>query len=91
MKTEICEVCGQSYEIGEWVYCPHGFPHGMMTFKPYLDEHNFPEPVEITSWGQRRTLARIHGLVEKEPPSNSKLAERRDRCEWMKEQESHAR
>jgi hypothetical protein len=91
MNTEKCSECGQEYTFGDWPLCPHGSPHGMHTFKPYIDYHMLDHPVEITSWAQRQTLARIHGLVEKEPPSNSKLAERRDKCEWIRRERERCR
>ncbi len=54
----ICDDCGNSYKIGEWPYCPHGVPHGMMTFRPYWDEHVTGSPVYVTSLAQRRELMR---------------------------------
>jgi hypothetical protein len=80
-----CDVCSHDIQIGDWPYCPHGAPHGMHTFKPYIDENMLDHPVEITSWAQRQRLVRENGLIEKERPSNSVFAERRDRNAWFKE------
>jgi len=57
-KFETCPVCQKEYEIGEWPFCPLGRPEGMMTFRPYWDEHLLDKPVLITSWGHRRRLMR---------------------------------
>jgi hypothetical protein len=85
MNTVICEMCGMEYGLGDWPFCPHGTPQGMQTYKEYVDYHMLDKPVEITSWKQKQNLLKQHGLKENEPPSNSKLAERRDRVQWHEE------
>ena len=80
-----CDQCGQEYRIGEWPYCPHGRPMGMLSdFRGYYDEYSFPEPVQITSLGQKRQLMRMNGLIEREPPRKGDISARIDRCEEMK-------
>jgi hypothetical protein len=57
VKMAHCDKCGKDYAIGEWPFCPHGVPHGMMTFVPYWDEHvSSGDPVWVTSLAQRRRL-----------------------------------
>jgi hypothetical protein len=51
-----CDDCGQRYTVGDWPYCPHGKPYGMMTFVPYFDEHICEEGAWVTSLAQRRRL-----------------------------------
>jgi hypothetical protein len=86
---ETCPDCGKEYGIGCWPFCngtgDHGEPRGLQTFIPYIDYHMLDHPVEITSWAQRNRLARENGLIEKDRPSNTHFAERRDRCEWQRE------
>lgn len=58
-----CENCGHIVSIGEWPFCPHGTPNGMMTFKPYFDEHISEKGEWITSWAQRRRLMKINNMA----------------------------
>lgn len=52
-----CESCGKTYNVGEWPWCPHGIPNGMLgEFKPYWDDNLGPEPVYVTSLAQRNNL-----------------------------------
>jgi hypothetical protein len=89
MSTTICEDCGKEYGYGQWPFCngtgDHGIPMGLQTFHAYVDEHMLDHPVEITSWKERNNLLKSHGLKENEPPSPSKLAERKDRVQWQEE------
>ena len=63
-----CDSCGAELRIGEWPFCG-GDPakhepaigFGDKPIEPYMDEHLGPEPVEITSRGQRRAImSRAH-------------------------------
>jgi hypothetical protein len=53
-----CDSCGAELQIGEWPWCPHGDARGFgdKPIEPYMDEMLGPEPVEITSRGQRRAI-----------------------------------
>ena len=91
MKSETCPDCGSQYSFGSWPFCPdHGKPYGM-EFKPYIDYHMLEKPVEITSWAQKQRLLRIHKLIERDPPSNNWMSERRDRCEAIREERGRMR
>ena|GEM_PF-5512090 len=75
-----CDKCGSEYGLGEWPWCPHGRPQGMMTFRPYIDEHIAEHPIEITSWAQRKRIMRQRGLEFAERPPKGWFSEREDRC-----------
>ena len=58
-----CDACGNPISIGDWPYCPHGSARhfGEAPLEPYVDHNLGPEPVEITSRGQRRQImSRAH-------------------------------
>ena len=60
--TEPCPECRKPLEIGEWPYCPHGFPGaGVFGFKPhapYVDYNISTEPVTITNPGDKAKYLR---------------------------------
>jgi hypothetical protein len=87
----VCSECGKEYAAGEWPWCPHGVPRGMLSaFRSYVDEYNFPEPVEITSLGQKKALERIHGLIERDRPKNGDISARIDRSMQIRKQREEA-
>ncbi len=53
-----CDRCGAELRVGDWPFCPHG-PAGRFGDDPiegYWDEHLAPDPVYITTRGERRRL-----------------------------------
>ena len=65
-----CEKCGQAVEIGEWPFCPHGFPSAGVSVisdelpsGPYLCETMGHEPVYVRSKSHMRQEAEARGLV----------------------------
>lgn len=88
----LCDECGKEYGIGDYPFCPHGKPLGMgPEFRAYLDEENFPKPVEVTSLAQKRRLERIYGLVEREPPRPGDISRRKDWAHEVRKQEALCR
>ena len=57
-RTVTCDLCKQTYTVGEWPWCPHGSAKhfGEDPLEPYVDENLGHEPVEITSRAQRRRI-----------------------------------
>lgn len=63
-----CEKCGQEYKTGEWPYCPHGTPRGMLgEFRPYIEYNITHEPVEIRSLADRNRLMKQHNHEHRSP------------------------
>jgi hypothetical protein len=68
-ETVICESCGAAMQIGEWPFCPHGFPSAGINVisdelpnGPYLCETLGHEPVYVTSKSHLRREAEARGL-----------------------------
>lgn len=61
-KSETCPDCEKTYEIGEWPYCPHGIPDGMMMFHPFWAYHMTEDPVYVTSWAHKKRLMKENRL-----------------------------
>jgi hypothetical protein len=55
-KHIVCVNCGIEYRIGEWPFCPHGFPVEHRPFVPYFDEHIVEGGAWITSHRDRVRL-----------------------------------
>lgn len=73
-QTDMCEKCGKIVTIGDFPFCPHenaqGLTLGEEPLEPYVDYNLGPEPVTITTRGQRRKLMAEQGLEfkrKKEP------------------------
>lgn len=65
---ETCATCGKTYQTGEWPWCPHGIPQGMLgEFHTYVDFNIAHEPVEISSLAQRNRLMKEHKLEHRSP------------------------
>lgn len=57
-----CDACGKLVEIGEWPYCPHGVPGGMLgEYKAHWEDNLGPNPVWVTSLAQKQALLRGDG------------------------------
>lgn len=55
----ICESCGKELQVGEWPWCPHGVPQGMLgEYRAHWEENLSPEPVWVTSLAQKEKLLR---------------------------------
>lgn len=66
-----CEKCGEAIEVGEWPFCPHGFPNGsviddQLEGGPRVFEHLGHEGVYIESKSQWRREMEVRGLVCKD-------------------------
>ena len=63
-----CEKCQQDITVGEWPFCPHGFPlHGLRAIGDEIDEWNenvAHTPVHFTSRSEKRRYLKEHGLQE---------------------------
>ena len=64
-----CESCGEPLQIGEWPFCPHGFPSSGVSVisdelpnGPYLCETLGHEPVYVTSKSHLRREAEARNL-----------------------------
>jgi len=70
----ICEKCGADLHVGEWPWCPHEqAPHfGEEPMESYVDENIAPDPVEITTRGQRRAIMRESNLEYKDVSSKKR-------------------
>jgi hypothetical protein len=65
---------------------------GMLSdFKGYRDEYSFAEPVDITSWAQKRALLRQYNAIEREPPRKGDISARIDRCMQQKQEAEKCR
>jgi hypothetical protein len=56
----ICDGCHKELTIGEWPWCPHGFPEKSKGFEPYWDENISDHPVLISNPGDRNKHLRPH-------------------------------
>lgn len=71
-----CDQCGKDVPVGEWPWCPHGIPNGMLgQFRPYIDEHLGHEPVEIRSLAERHAHMKAAGLEYRSPKVGTKGCE----------------
>ena len=64
-----CDVCGAEMQIGEWPFCPHGFPSAGINIVsdelpngPYLCETLGDQPVWVTSKSHLAREAAARGL-----------------------------
>ena len=64
-----CGSCGSEMQIGEWPFCPHGFPSARLNVisdelpnGPYLCETLGDTPVWVTSKSHLRREAAARGL-----------------------------
>lgn len=58
----ICEVCHKELQVGDWPYCPHGRPNGMLgEYKAHWEDNLGPEPVWVTSLAQKQKLLKGDG------------------------------
>jgi hypothetical protein len=64
-----CEKCGNAMQVGEWPFCPHGFPSSRLNVisdelpnGPYFCETLGHEPVWVTSKSHLRREAEARGL-----------------------------
>jgi Fe-S-cluster-containing dehydrogenase component len=96
-KGYICESCNKRVQIGDWPLCPHGKPHGMMTFIPYTDYMAGDKPIEVTSWKERQNLFKpkwngdhIEQIVPRDLP-DSHYRESRERLKQRQEDEKKER
>jgi hypothetical protein len=79
VRFDHCEICGAQLQIGEWPFCPHGFPyHGLSIIDDQLEGgprrfetlgHDAPY---IESKSQLRREAAARGLM---PTGDRKPAE----------------
>jgi len=54
-----CEKCNKEIQVGEWPWCPHGMPQGMLgEYRAHWEENLSPEPVWVTSLAQKQKLLR---------------------------------
>jgi hypothetical protein len=64
----ICEKCEKEIVVGEWPFCPHGFPlHGLKQLGDEIDEINenvSHEPVHFRSRAEKKRYLKEHGLIE---------------------------
>jgi hypothetical protein len=86
-----CDSCGKEYEIGDWIFCPHGAVREKRPFKGWIDEHISSDgPVEITSLAQWNRLMKENNSDLKDKLSQGEMSARRDKREWMKKERQHA-
>jgi hypothetical protein len=64
-----CEKCGNAMQVGEWPFCPHGFPSSRLNVisdelpnGPYWCETLSHEPVYVTSKSHLAREAAARGL-----------------------------
>jgi hypothetical protein len=71
--TDTCEKCGKEMQVGEWAFCPHGFPErpgGVAVVSDDITggaryfENLGPERVWIETKSQLRAELKARGLRE---------------------------
>lgn len=69
--TDICEKCGKEIRVGEWAWCPHGFPEraggvavidDQLPGGPQMLENLSHEPVYVETKSQLRAEMHARGL-----------------------------
>ena len=72
--TDTCEKCGKEIRVGEWAWCPHGFPEragGVAVIDDQITggaryfENLGHEPVWIETKSQLRAELKARGLMPK--------------------------
>jgi hypothetical protein len=67
----LCEKCGKEIQVGEWPFCPHGFPIvGLSVQDDSIPggetiENLAPTPVTFHSRSEKRRYLKEHGIHEK--------------------------
>jgi hypothetical protein len=72
-----CNKCNHEYGIGEFPFCPHGFPLEHRPFKEYFD---ISLGKHITSNFQRNKVARSLNSDMRDQPTKGDISARIDRC-----------
>ena len=66
-EMEVCDVCHESYGIGDFPWCPHGKPHySVDAHEPRHEEMLSPSGETFTSARQRFKYMDSHAIVEKD-------------------------
>jgi len=72
--TDTCDRCGATLHLGEWPYCPHGFParpggvamiDDQLTGGARFIENLGPQPVWVETKSQLRAELAARGLMPK--------------------------
>lgn len=69
--TATCERCGHELQVGEWPFCPHGWPIQGLTVIPddipggVTVENLGPTPVTFYTRSAHRAYLQAHGLTQK--------------------------
>jgi len=67
MGSVTCDKCGETYEVGDWPYCPHGIT-GLVTEKsyPFITKNFNGKPIEVTSRAHEKSLCQQYGQVKRD-------------------------
>lgn len=69
-NSAICEKCGKEIVVGEWPFCPHGFPiEGLQVRDDTIVggetvENLGPQPITFHSRSEKRRWLKEHGIQE---------------------------
>jgi hypothetical protein len=87
----ICDKCGNDYDIGDWIFCPHGSIRERRPFKGWVDENISDSPVEITSLSQWNRMMKANNMELRDGLRPGDISARKDKCEQIRREQRHAR
>jgi hypothetical protein len=60
-----CDSCGHELQVGEWPFCPHGFPgttHSPANGFPFTTSHITGKPMTFNSEAELRTACKMYNV-----------------------------